>query len=534
MHNITTMDYEIALQRQQQYDEFEVDVSDEDIEAKNWENLELQQQFELEETNTSSDNSSNSKYFGTHDQLQAHSVQNCRDHPYAISSNPETTEVSIPVQITCLRNPKFNETVPFSFMYHKTLTIGSIISSTINILQNKHKPVQFQCIAVHGDAFGFASKHPSFSKRSITEFDRNELIQLGIKIHIERKKYQHTIDQELITCPDLGAEKCPIYHAVKNQYDCKQTHLSHLMDYTHSMHELENKPLCDYASNCFAFRRLQQNGQNPTRLDDLCHIELYRHPPIGNVKVMVNVNPLLINTQNNQNHPVYCPTKQDEAKYEYDAKNGYLKALVEEVANNGHKQCLEVNDEEKNESYSLLDIVDQKMNVSRHKQMGSPLNRAQMLAIILYTGTECSYKICQAQRNGDYITWKWFDFCLFNAIELLSRNETGKFTLYSGFKKVKLNRSNIKNGCFKTYQSSSWKLDIAKRFVQDSGMIIVMNEEFRKHTTSCDVSWISKFHKECEVLISRTSWRNNNRFSLKIIDQRPDIDMQIVLLQWKG
>eukprot|EP00483_Globobulimina_turgida_P012529 UN12552 len=133
-----------------------------------------------------------------------------------------------------------------------------------------------------------------------------------------------------------------------------------------------------------------------------------------------------------------------------------------------------------------------------------------MLAIILYTGTDCNYKMCEKQRNNDYVTWKWFDYCLFNGIELLSRNETGKFALYSGLNKVKLDRSNVKNGCFKTYQSSSWNVDIAKAFVKADGcgMILVMNEEFRKHTSSCDVSWISKWPKECEVLISRTSWEN--------------------------
>ena len=71
-------------------------------------------------------------------------------------------------------------------------------------------------------------------------------------------------------------------------------------------------------------------------------------------------------------------------------RDGYLKALVEEVINNGYKYdlCLECKqgDECKHDDYSILQIVDDKLKHIRHKAMDSPLRRDHMLSLILYTG----------------------------------------------------------------------------------------------------------------------------------------------------
>ena len=65
-----------------------------------------------------------------------------------------------------------------------------------------------------------------------------------------------------------------------------------------------------------------------------------------------------------------------------------------EVIKNGYKYdlCLECgkNDECKHDvydsQYSILKVVDEKMDCHRHKLMNKPLFRAHMLALVLYTG----------------------------------------------------------------------------------------------------------------------------------------------------
>ena len=55
----------------------------------------------------------------------------------------------------------------------------------------------------------------------------------------------------------------------------------------------------------------------------------------------------------------------------------------------------------------------------------TPLHRAHMLALILYTGCDSNYAMCAAERDGDYETWKWFSWLLNQAVDrLYYGNET--------------------------------------------------------------------------------------------------------------
>eukprot|EP00483_Globobulimina_turgida_P013467 UN13491 len=145
---------------------------------------------------------------------------------------------------------------------------------------------------------------------------------------------------------------------------------------------------------------------------------------------------------------------------------------MEEVVSNGFKSDLCLNEEdEKENNYSILSIVDDKMKCARHKAMGCFLSRAQMLSLILYTGRECNYDLCSTQRSGDYLKWKWFDYCLHSAIRVLSRTESGDFSVYSGLNNVKLD-TKFKEFCFfKTYVSTSWSKNVAKSFMNGNRMI---------------------------------------------------------------
>ena len=71
----------------------------------------------------------------------------------------------------------------------------------------------------------------------------------------------------------------------------------------------------------------------------------------------------------------------------------------------------------------LLDVVDRKLAHPRclkiqatlvkklkkyYARDYSPLTRAHMLAVVMYTGCDCNYAMCAAERSGDRQTWQWF------------------------------------------------------------------------------------------------------------------------------
>eukprot|EP01083_Nonionella_stella_P246949 856776_1 len=144
-----------------------------------------------------------------------------------------------------------------------------------------------------------------------------------------------------------------------------------------------------------------------------------------------------------------------------------------------------------------------------------------MLSLILYTGCECNYDLCASQRDGDYSKWKWFDHCLYEAIRRLSQRERGCFSVYSGLNNVKLPTKSVKCGYFKTYVSTAWNKDVAQAFMgNDKGMIINIDKEFKNddYVYCCDVSWISKFPDECEVLFARSMRYTYGDFECVVLD----------------
>ena len=122
--------------------------------------------------------------------------------------------------------------------------------------------------------------------------------------------------------------------------------------------------------------------------------------------------------------------------------------------------------------------------------------------------------------------------CLFDAIIALSDREIGAFHVYSGLNGVKLDQKRVANGYFATYVSTSWRKSVATDFMGDgNGMIIKFDKGYKSdnYVYCCDVSWISKFDYECEVLFARSRyWGCLNQFSCKVIDESKNI--QTVLL----
>lgn len=55
-----------------------------------------------------------------------------------------------------------------------------------------------------------------------------------------------------------------------------------------------------------------------------------------------------------------------------------------------------------------------------------------MLAAVLYTGCDCTYAMCAAERNGDHDTWRWFSFLLYKAVRSLCTLDEEAPDCYSG------------------------------------------------------------------------------------------------------
>lgn len=372
----------------------------------------------------------------------------------------------------------------------------------------------------------------------------------------EDGEYIHKIDKQKINCPQLleiGSSNpldCMIYCQMKQKYTFVQEYYDHLNKYRHFHNEYEEKPICKYGDECKSYIRSEQ-GVDEDRIDDKCHMKLYRHPPrTRHIKLAENIKSWTMNHDWDQNHGLYTPNDKDIQKYHMhpnrygiyinaqDEKDGWLEALMDEVIHNGYKYdlCMKCakHDEckhditDKQNEHSILQVVNEKMNHQRHILVGSPLTRDEMLGLVLYTGLDflvhsqicksleilyaiyigcdCNYDLCAAQRSGEYHKWKWFDYCLYWGIDKLSFKEKGEFKVYTGLSGVKL-REKMSSGYFVTYVSTSWRKEVSKAFMKgNQGMLIEIDGKYKDHwgVLCSDVSWISKFPDECEVLFARS------------------------------
>ena len=102
-----------------------------------------------------------------------------------------------------------------------------------------------------------------------------------------------------------------------------------------------------------------------------------------------------------------------------------------------------------------------------------------------------------------------------------------------------MDKSEVKSGYFVTYTSASWIKDVALTFMGGDnggkGMMIQFDKEYKadRSVYCCDVSWVSKFPDECEILFARSltwvSWDDwsgqtaDNEFECIVVDQKSGI-----------
>eukprot|EP01083_Nonionella_stella_P051332 136252_1 len=436
-------------------------------------------------------------------------------------------------------------------LYLPTENMRNIFQEITTFLSHKHYPRKVDIFDVgyeplqNGLCESFTGKvtgnrqYQTVAKTPITFYPKNDILKKGLKIRVFLPKYEHKIKESDITCPEMikmktsDPQRCPVYHRMKEKYEWNKHNLHHLNEYDHFTNIIDEKQPCKYADACKAFIRLENGGN---KIDDRCHLKLYRHPPRRrNIRLSENLKPLVINKKQEDNHPiilmnVFNPDRDFVNDYEYSAINGYLGALMEEVISNGYRYdlCTEcgANDNCKHSDFSLLRIVDEKLNHPRHKaMMDKPLRRDHMLSLILYTGCDCNYDLCKSQRMGDYKKWKVFDCCLWDAIQRLSSRENGSFTVYSGLNGVHL-PSKETQGYFVTYVSTSWRKEVATSFMDGNGMVVQIDKKFKYNYMNycCDVSWISKFEDEAEILFARSRWMCYGKpFRLSVVDCKSGI-----------
>lgn len=201
-----------------------------------------------------------------------------------------------------------------------------------------------------------------------------------------------------------------------------------------------------------------------------------------------------------------------------------LNLLIGEVLTNGYENDLLPydDDDESNHygKYRIFEILQKKMDHRQHKKMGYPLQEYEMLSIILYTRCDCNYDMTRSQLENDFDKWVVFDFCLASAIDTLSihENYANSTNIYSGGCGIQIDektgfaQSDIVDVFFKSYQSFSLDIQVAKEFSGSDGVIFALNVtklltgkdgKKSKFFTCADVSWISNNPLEKEILVTR-------------------------------
>ena len=300
---------------------------------------------------------------------------------------------------------------------------------------------------------------PPLSGLNVEEKEREEKEQIKHKKQEKNPKNVKNVKKVKVSkkfgcklCPQ--GQNCEIYLKMKNEYQFTKENYNHIVEFNHYNGNYEYKPICRYKEDCRAFRRMarmnvcvieknknknknnnkHKNDKNANRLDcyrfeDQCHILIYRYPPRSDrsMKMQANMGSLITKTEmkfdDPDNEDSTCndtsPKTSDHDYNESDEK--LLKDLVMEVVNNDFERDLCLTDDDLyRQCYSIFKIVNEKLESKMHKiGFVNCLTRAEMLALILYTGCDCNYDLCKCQREDNFTKWRIFDKCLYSAISKL-------------------------------------------------------------------------------------------------------------------
>eukprot|EP01084_Bolivina_argentea_P280266 479276_1 len=340
-------------------------------------------------------------------------LESCRQH------------IIVPVTVKCRRDSEYDGKIIITGPYNNKFayTVDRLLNDIIKYY-NKHYSLSFILTEIKASSFmNIDIRYDDDCKISppnITDYDKDLIEQFGLKLEIDLSIYHHSIlGQRMCDMLNDNNSPCSIYDQMSTTDNITAKHLDHFYEFMHDKKE------CQFGDKCEIFKRLEQGSNN---LNDRAHILMFMHPPRdrqSDVKNESNSSWFCLNEKWQENIALYHPSERDMKEANCDMENGFLKFLVAEVVHNGYKHDLGSNDEEKYNNYPIMQVVDEKLKCLRHKKMGSPLNKAEMLALLLYTGGDVNYDLCRSQRNGNYSRWIWFDYCLYFAVSKLSKREYG-------------------------------------------------------------------------------------------------------------
>eukprot|EP01084_Bolivina_argentea_P270690 460340_1 len=236
--------------------------------------------------------------------------------------------IKINVNVTCLTKGislKKKETIVVNASYDDEETMRNVGDRIINVLNFKHDPMKFTMSTIEKNPFikqtirwGYLENEEQFVDEPITKYDKDAILKHGLNVQVNMKKFIHKITANNISCQYMIDNKtinpmgCLIYVKMKDQYEYTEDNLNHLNEFIHHKDEYMDKTECKFSDECKAYKRLEE-GDN--KLEDLCHIKLFKHPPRGrNIKLQNNINSLIINKNLQQNYPLYKPTDDDKKK----------------------------------------------------------------------------------------------------------------------------------------------------------------------------------------------------------------------------
>eukprot|EP00930_Biecheleria_cincta_P053809 TRINITY_DN3952_c0_g1_i1.p1 TRINITY_DN3952_c0_g1~~TRINITY_DN3952_c0_g1_i1.p1 ORF type:complete len:483 (+),score=64.24 TRINITY_DN3952_c0_g1_i1:157-1605(+) len=331
--------------------------------------------------------------------------------------------------------------------------------------------------------------------------------------------------------------ECRNFQRVK-AYQYSQSDVDHVGSYKHG------DPIpCRFGRECRNWLRLCDGGY---RLDDLGHCAIYQHRARvrGDSSMWAGIHKF--GTMDPETAAKAIANDFQKIK-QYTANTN----LWEEVRRNGYQQVFTCQGG-LGGPISLDEVVQQKMAHPRHAELGSPLNNEEMLSFLLYSGTDCYADLRSSERAGNYTKWARFaavlDVAIYNlALAAFSKGMDLPPMLYHGLGSVVAETVSLPividggghdNTCYETlfvyptFVSTTWNRAVAVDFLNMNsdaeatalkGMLMNVSSQCESPIMGADISWISKFPQECEVLLSRFSRFQGPTFYICDGDEDQDV-----------
>ena len=358
-------------------------------------------------------------------------------------------------------------------------------------------------------------------------------------------------------CPASPA--CEIFIGCKFQYESSPESLEHLETFSHD--EMADQ-MCSLSKDGYCKKYKRMNEESGCRMDDKIHMLVWSHPrrfraaKLDQAHFLTSKNQIgnEIASEAQFNHGL----EFNESTNEWNCAIGLLesspcsmKDLFEEAKENGLERVFSFTDQFGMPQH-LTDEVFRKMVLPQHQAMGYPLTEAEILAVILYTGTDCCddlRKTAQGRNDADKKKWAWLDTTLDMAIQKLAMFDEQKPPrfLYHGLNGVAIKTEKVKylHGkeereaqnafYYSTHVSTTEERLIANEFMQGRddqavkqgtmikidtlGQVFGNTPDGRKLTSKVhnfcgNVSWISKFgeHEKEWLFSSRLAMLVHNRY----------------------